>query len=167
MLQLAKIERDPAAARARLAATISSGAALEVLRQMIAAQGGDPAIVDDPRLLARAPVQRDVLAERDGVVTQVEPRALGRVIIELGGGRRAVTDAVLPDVGLEVFAKPGAAVRRGDRLAVVHARSQAAADAVAPAVLAAVTIGDVAIPALPLIAWRVSVTGEQPYGATL
>jgi len=166
MLLLAKVEHDPAAARARLEATINSGAALQVLRQMISAQGGNPAIVEDPRLLARAPVQHDVLAERDGVVTQVEPRALGRVIIELGGGRRAVTDSVLPDVGLEVFAKPGAVVRRGDRLAVVHARSQSAADAVAPAVLAAVTIGDVAMPALPLIAWRVSATGEQSYGAT-
>jgi pyrimidine-nucleoside phosphorylase len=166
MLLLAKVDRDPAAARARLEATISSGAALEVFRQIIAAQGGDPAVVDNPALLPRAPVQCDVLAAQDGVVTQVEPRALGRAIIELGGGRRAVTDTVLPDVGLEVFAKPGARLRRGERLAVIHARSQVAADAVTPAVSAAISIADVAVPALPLIAWRVSATGEQPYGAT-
>ena len=166
MLLLAKLDHDPAAARARLEATISSGTALEVLRQMIAAQGGDPAVVDQPELLARAPVQHVVVAEQDGVVTQVEPRALGRIIIELGGGRRVATDSVRPDVGLEVFAKPGVRVRRGDRLAVVHAPSQAAAEAAAAGVLGAITIGDTAIPALPLIVWRVSAAGQQPYGAT-
>ena len=165
MLLLAKIDSVPAAARARLERTLTTGSAVEVLRQLIAAQGGDPAIVDHPELLAHAPVQHDVLADREGVVTQVEPRALGRVIIELGGGRREVTDSVRPDVGLEVFAKPGARVRRGDRLAVVHARTQAAADAAEPGVRAAIAIGDAAVPPLPLIAWRVSAAGQQPYGA--
>ncbi len=87
-------------------------------------------VVDHPERLPTAPVQLAVRADRDGTVTQVEPRALGRAIIELGGGRRQVTDAVLPDVGLEVPAKPGQTVRRGERLAVIHARSREAAEAV-------------------------------------
>lgn len=167
MLLLAKIDADPLSARTRLVRTITSGTALEVLRRMIAAQGGDPAVVDHPERLPRAPVQQDVRADRDGVVVQVEPRALGRAIIELGGGRRVATDSVLPDVGLEVFAKPGNPVRCGDRLAVIHARTPDAASAVRPAVLAAITIGEQAVPPLPLVAWRVSAAGQQPYGANL
>ncbi|MEO5798830.1 MAG: thymidine phosphorylase [Gemmatimonadales bacterium] len=166
MLLLSKLETEPAAARARLEKSISSGAALDILRKMVEAQGGDPAVVDHPERLARAPIQRDVLAERDGTVTQVEPRALGRIISELGGGRRVATDSVLPDVGLEVFAKPGTVVRRGDRLAVVHARTNEAAATAAQGVLAATTIGDSAAPMLPLVAWRVSAAGTEPYGVT-
>ncbi|MEP6591220.1 MAG: thymidine phosphorylase [Gemmatimonadota bacterium] len=166
MLLLAGVDPDAAAARRRLQGTIDSGSALAVLRAMVEAQGGDPAVIDDPALLPRAPVQRTVVADRDGVVTQVEPRALGRVIIELGGGRRVATDRVLPDVGLEVFARPGMTVRRGDRLAVIHARSEEAALAVEASVRDAISLGSEAVAALPLIAWRVSAEGPHRYGGT-
>ena len=131
---------------------------------MVAAQGGDATMVDHPERLPRAPVQWDVLADRDGTIAQVEPRSLGRAIIELGGGRREVTDAVLPDVGLEVPAKPGQFVRRGDRLAVIHARGRDAAKAVVAAVRAAIPIGDAAPDVLPLVAWRVTSAGVTRYG---
>lgn len=164
MLLLAGIDHDTSSARARLQESIDSGAALDVLREIIGAQGGDPAVVDDPSLLPRAPIQQELRADRDGIVTVVEPRALGRVIIELGGGRRVATDRVLPDVGLEVFAKSGMMVQQGDLLAVIHARTTDAAAAVAPSVREAITIGNEAVAALPLIAWRVSSNGEQRYG---
>lgn len=165
MLLLAGLSADAVGARTLLEGSISSGRALEVLRSLVAAQGGDPAIVDHPEQLARAPIQREVRAETDGIVTTVEPRTLGRVIVELGGGRRVATDDVLPDVGLEVFAKPGTAVRRGDRLAIIHARTADAAVAAEAAVRQAIIVGHDAVASLPLIAWRVSATGEQRYGA--
>ncbi|MES2124762.1 MAG: thymidine phosphorylase [Gemmatimonadota bacterium] len=164
MLMLAGLDATPAAARAKLMDSIDSGAALDVLRRLIEAQGGNPAVVDDPALLPRAPIQHELRADGDGIVALVEPRALGRVIIELGGGRRVASDDVLPDVGLEVFAKPGTTVRRGDILAVIHARSAQAASAAAASVREAITIGHDRITPLPLIAWRVSSDGEQRYG---
>lgn len=166
MLLLSGLDADAASARRRLEATIRSGAALDRFRKMVSAQGGDATVVDHPERLPTAPVQFDVLADRDGIVAQVEPRALGRAIIELGGGRREVTDAVLPDVGLEVPAKPGQPVRRGDRLAVIHARSREAAEAVVATVRAAIPIGDSAPDILPLVAWRVTSAGAARYGDT-
>ncbi len=122
---------------------MTSGAALEVLARMVAAQGGDATVIENPeRLPARAGTQRDVLAAESGVVTRVEPRALGRAIIDLGGGRRVSTDRVLPDVGLEIFAKPGQRVARGDRLGVVHARSATRQTPRSRAVHEAIAIGD-------------------------
>ncbi len=105
-----------------------------------------------------------MLAEAAGVVRQVEPRTLGRAIIELGGGRREVTDTVLPDVGLEVPVKPGQQVARGDRLAVVHARTAAAAERGVAAVRAAIFVADDAPDVLPLIAWRVTASGATRQG---
>jgi pyrimidine-nucleoside phosphorylase len=166
MLLLAGLDADAASARKRLETTIADGSALDRFRQMVAAQGGDPNVVDHPERLPTAPIRTYLEAGRDGVVTQVEPRALGRVIIELGGGRRQVTDAVLPDVGLELLVKPGQRLNRGDPLAVVHARSREALDAVTPAILAAIPIGDAAPEILPLVAWRVTSAGATPYGAS-
>ncbi len=166
MLLLSGLDTDATAARARLEQTITSGAALARFRQMVAAQGGDASTVDHPERLPRAPVQLDVLADRDGTVMQAEPRTLGRAIIELGGGRRQVTDKVLPDVGLEVPVKPGGRVHRGDRLAVIHARSREAAESVLATVREAIPIGQQAVDPLPLIAWRVTSAGATPYGAS-
>ena len=166
MLLLSGLETDRPAARRRLEATVTSGSAVEVLAKMVAAQGGDRGVIEHPERLARAPIRRDVLAREDGVVTQVEPRALGRAIINLGGGRRVATDRVLPDVGLEVPVKPGHRVAKGDLLAVVHARSDDAARGAVAAVNDAIVIGDTATDALPLIAWRVTTAGASPYGAS-
>ena len=164
MLLLAGIDREGAAAHRRLEQTVQDGTALTAFAKMVAAQGGDAATVEDPRRLPRAPIQRDVRAAETGIIARVEPRALGRAIIDLGGGRREVTDAVLPDVGLEVWAKPGQPVQRGDLLAVVHARTASQADAAVASVLDAISIGDVMPEVLPLIAWRVTSAGATPYG---
>ena len=164
MLLLSGLDTDPAAAQRRLEQTVSSGRAVELLAKMVAAQGGDPGVIEHPERLARAPIQRDVIAGEGGVVTRVEPRALGRAIIELGGGRRVSTDKVLPDVGLEVPVKPGQRVAKGDRLAVVHARSAEDAERAVAAVQGAITIGEGVADALPLLSWRVTSAGAKPYG---
>jgi thymidine phosphorylase len=163
MLLLAGREADRPAARRRLEQTITSGAAFARFQRMVMAQGGDPAVIADPALLPRAPLQLDVLADRSGVVTRVEPRALGRLIIGLGGGRREVTDAVLPDVGLMVPVKPGQRVSKGDVIATVHARSRETGTAAMLGVQQAITIGDNAPEPLPLIAWRVTRDGATSW----
>jgi pyrimidine-nucleoside phosphorylase len=164
MLLLSGVDTDRASARRRLEQSVSSGAALAVFGRMVSAQGGDAAVIEHPERLPQAPIRRDVLALEGGVISQVEPRALGRAIIELGGGRRVASDRVLPDVGLEVFAKPGQRTARGDRLAVVHARSPEAADSAVAAVRNAIAIGSMVADVLPLIAWRVTTAGATPYG---
>ncbi|HEY8061536.1 MAG TPA: thymidine phosphorylase [Gemmatimonadales bacterium] len=164
MLLLSGIDRHAASAHRRLEQVVRDGSALKAFARMVAAQGGDAATIDDPRRLPRAPIQRDVRATATGIIAQVEPRALGRAIIDLGGGRRQVADAVLPDVGLEVSAKPGQHVRHGDVLAIVHARTAPDADAAVATVLGAISIGDADPEVLPLIAWRVTGAGATPYG---
>jgi pyrimidine-nucleoside phosphorylase len=166
MLLLAGVDRDGASAHHRLEQTVRDGSALSAFAKMVAAQGGDATTIEDPRRLPRAPIQRDVRGAADGIIMRVEPRALGRAIIDLGGGRREVADVVLPDVGLEVLAKPGQRVRRGDLLAVVHARTAPQADAAVASVLGAISIGDIAAEVLPLIAWRVTSAGTTSYGGS-
>jgi pyrimidine-nucleoside phosphorylase len=164
MLLLAGVDPDGPSAQRRLAQTVRDGSALAAFSRMVAAQGGDATTIADPSRLPRAPIQHEVRAVATGMVMQVEPRALGRAIIDLGGGRREVTDAVLPDVGLEVLAKPGQRAQRGDLLAIVHARTAPQATAAAAAVLGAIAIGDGRPDVLPLIAWRVTTAGATPYG---
>ncbi len=162
MLMLAGKARHEVEARHTLEAALASGAALEKFREIVVAQGGDARVVDDPRaVLAQAPIQWEFRAERAGIVQRVEPRAIGRAIIALGGGRTQVSDSVDPAVGVLVHSRPGAAVEAGTRLATIHARSEASREAAAAMVSEAFRVGDEPPAPRPLVSHRVTARGVE------
>jgi thymidine phosphorylase len=122
MLLLAGVERERRAARARLEVALASGHAAERFRSMVATQGGNPAVVDDPAVLPQAGEVAVHVAARSGQVAAVEPRTIGRAIIAMGGGRRTMDDVIDPSVGFVITAKPGDRVRAGEALASIYAR---------------------------------------------
>jgi pyrimidine-nucleoside phosphorylase/thymidine phosphorylase len=140
MLRLAGIARDAADAGARLDRALASGEALRRAEAMVEAQGGDPRAVTDPSRLPRAPLETPVPAPRAGVVASWNARALGELLVELGGGRRRKEDAVDPAVGIRLIRKTGDAVSAGDAIAIVATRG--AGDRAREAILRAVTIAE-------------------------
>ena len=99
---------------------LDGGAALDKFRQMIASQGGDPAVVDDPSKLPRAESQTLLFAGQSGFVTEMDAEAVGLAGLELGAGRRRAEDRVDPAVGILVLKKPGEAVRAGETIFEIH-----------------------------------------------
>jgi len=122
MLRAVDSATGPEEARARAGDALASGAALERFVRLVEAQGGDPRVAEDASLMPWAPERVDVQAEEEGIVEEVEPRALGLGVVTLGGGRMRMEDAIDPAVGFEVHVGPGDRLRRGDRLGTVHAR---------------------------------------------
>lgn len=161
MLVLGGAARDRNEARRRMEVAISSGRAARKFQQIIEAQGGNPAVVDDPGLLPQAAECELYLAPRDGVVAQVEPRAIGRGITALGGGRTKVEDTVDPSVGFVITARPGDVVRAGEPLATILAKDAAGVASGRATLLEAIRIADEADPPLPLISHRVTEAGVE------
>ena len=139
---------------------IQSGRALAKFVEILEAQGGDPRIVDDISLLPSASRRQDLLAGRDGIVTEVTPRTVGYGIIALGGGRATMDDEIDPGVGFVVHAKPGASVTRGDRLATVHARDEAGIRKGIAVLDEAITLGDEPPEVPRLVTTRISAHGS-------
>jgi pyrimidine-nucleoside phosphorylase len=162
MLVLVGAEPDRAAARRALEESVASGRALETFAHVIEAQGGNPALVDDPAVLPQARAVEVYRADRSGVVERVEPRRIGRAIVELGGGRAAVDDAVDPTVGFVITVKPGDAVRAGEPIASVFARDAAGVALGMSALAEAVTIGERG-ELTPLISHRITARGVEPF----
>jgi thymidine phosphorylase len=153
---------DHADARTRLERAISSGKALEKFREIVIAQGGDPGVCDDPSLVVPAAKLREAyVSPRDGVVQRVEPRAVGKGITAMGGGRTKMADLIDPAVGFQLLAKPGDRVSRGQPLATILARDAACAAAGRAALDAAFVVGDGDMPRLPLISHRVTANGVE------
>jgi thymidine phosphorylase len=89
---------------------IASGRALAKFAEMVAAQGGDL------EKLPPMPEGREIVASRGGFVASIDTEALGLAIIELGGGRKLMSDAIDPTVGLEMLVRLGEPVDAGQPL---------------------------------------------------
>src|SRR3954469_694813 len=149
LLPLGGLDADPAQA-------LSSGAAAERFARMVAALGGPADLLEAPdRHLPRLEATAAAVPERDGVVTAIDVRSVGLVVVQLGGGRTHEAEGIDHAVGLSEVAAPGERVGPDDRpLAVVHARDAAAAQRAAAALREAFTLGDAPPPAVPVVRER-------------
>lgn len=164
MLVLGGVAKTVHEARAAAAAALRDGRALEKMRAIVEAQGGNPAVVDDPAILPQAPVRRVVEAGKAGYIARVDTRRVGQIAVELGAGRAVLGAAIDPAVGLQLTAKPGDEVGAGDALATIYARTEAAATRAAAALTDAIAIDEAEPePILPLIGQRVTSAGVEVY----
>ncbi len=160
MLLASGVEGSRASARSRIDQVISSGAALDKFRQLIEAQGGNPAIVDDPGALPQARHTEVWVAPRDGLVSEVVPRHIGHAINAMGGGRQRVSDRIDPAVGFHITVKPGHQVQMGQPLATIHAGDEHGLVVGRRALAEAVRFDTVFAP-IPLVSHRVTSTGVE------
>ncbi|HEX6598450.1 MAG TPA: thymidine phosphorylase [Gemmatimonadaceae bacterium] len=161
MLVLAGVVPDHDSARRKMEQAIGTGRAAEHFQKIIEAQGGNPAVVDDPALLPQAAEVELFVAPRRGFISRVEPRAVGRGITALGGGRTTMEDRLDLSVGFMITARPGDWVEQGEPLASIFARDRAGVESGRAALRNAITIADEADPPLPLVSHRVTAAGVE------
>jgi thymidine phosphorylase len=158
MLVLGGIAADIVEARAKIENAISSGKAAEVFQRMVTALGGPADFLENhENHLQAAPVVRPVHAERSGIVQSIATRHVGVAVVALGGGRTRPQDPIDHAVGLTGLAGIGETVDTNRPLAVVHARSEEAAEAAARMVRAAYVISDAKAAPGALILERIGV----------
>ena len=141
MLLLAGKAETPEAGKEMMREAITSGAGLKKLKEMIAAQGGDPAVCDDPALLPQAKVIRPVRCDATGWVTKMDTMALGMAAQAMGAGRMKVDDVLDYSVGFVLNVRIGDRVDIPTPLCTLYARSEEDADRAEAAIRAAITIG--------------------------
>jgi len=126
LLMLGGISRTREMARNKVKSVLENGKALECFAKMVAALGGDYHFIDKPEShLKQASLVRDYYPHRDGIVSEMDVRAIGVGIVEMGGGRAKATDSVDHSVGLTNVAQIGERVGQGIRpLATIHAKNQ-------------------------------------------
>ncbi|HET9452718.1 MAG TPA: thymidine phosphorylase [Gemmatimonadaceae bacterium] len=161
MLLLAGVTQDRDEALSMLREALASGRAAQQFARIIERQGGDPRVLDDPSILPQAAECELYPAPRNGIVARVEPRAVGRGVIALGGGRNTMADTIDPAVGFVITAKPGDFVQAGEPLASIFARDRAGVERGKAALKAAIHISDEAEPPVPLISHRITADGVE------
>ncbi len=141
MLIVTGIEKDNGAARSKVEASITSGAAAEVFSRMVAALGGPADFVEKYiDYLPKATIIKPVHADEAGFLAEVDAHAVGSAIIELGGGRQQLGEELDLAVGISDIAQIGEMVGTDRPLAVVHAASEDDADLASELIVQACTI---------------------------
>ncbi len=100
---------------AEVRAALADGRAMDVWRRMIAAQGGDP-----DAELPTAKATEQVVAESDGVLSRLDAYGVGVAAWRLGAGRARKEDPVQAAAGIELHAKPGDVVTKGQPIMTLH-----------------------------------------------
>jgi pyrimidine-nucleoside phosphorylase len=142
MLLITGAAATAAQAREKLVASIASGAAFAKFREIVAAQGGDVRMVDDPARLPTASRQEPLPSPRGGWVRDVDARRVAAATFRLGAGRARAEDRIDPAVGIDQLVKIGERVAPGGALCVIHAGDGAAAAEAGALLTAAIVVGD-------------------------
>jgi thymidine phosphorylase len=99
---------------------LADGSAWRKFQAMVEFQGGTLRVVNDVQLFARAPNQIEWKSPRKGYITKMNCEEIGRIVVDLGGGRKKTSDQVDPTVGLVFHKKLGAKLAAGDPIVTAH-----------------------------------------------
>src|SRR5579883_628121 len=143
-------------AEAAIHRAINSGAALEKLAAVAAAQGGDAHQVRDPSLLPAAPVRVPLPAPQAGYIAAIDAERIGLATMKLGAGRFKKGDPIDHATGLLLYAKVGDQVQAGQPLLEIHARSEAQAASIQAELLSAYQWSELFVSPGPLIYSEIS-----------
>jgi len=156
LLALGGLVADAAEGEAKINDALNSGAAAERFGRMVAALGGPADFVARWRdRLPAAPVMVEIFPKEAGIVSAIDTRAMGEVVVHLGGGRLVQSDRLDHGVGLSDIAGIGDPVDSHRPLARIHAASEEAARAAASALHAAYMLGSTTVTPPALIQERI------------
>lgn len=121
---------------------LRDGRGLVKLKEFIAAQGGNPDVIDDYSLFPAHSMKKELVADRDGYVQKIEARRIGLASQHTGAGRATKEDAVDLSAGIYVCKKVGDEVKKGDVLAILYGNDRNKLEAAEGEALRAFELGE-------------------------
>lgn len=155
LLVLCGLAKELAEAREKLAASLRNGSALAMFRRFVAAQGGNPSVLEEPQKLGSPAYTAVLRSTQKGTVAGLDARAVGIAAMLLGAGREKKGDSIDLTAGIYLHKKIGDSLQKGDILAELFTSS---ADRLAIAqekLAAAYLIGEAPKESYPLLLGRV------------
>ena len=118
-----------------------NGAGLAKLKELIVAQDGNGAVVDDISLLGQARFTYDIKASKSGYISHMNTEACGMASVMLGAGRTVKDGPIDMTAGIVMHKKTGDVIAEGDVIATLYADDESLFEGAAHAYVQALTIG--------------------------
>ena len=107
MLVLAGVYDNIDTARRAVEDTISTGKAIDKLKEWVELQGGDKSAIDDIDRLPKAAYSEKVIVNLEGYVKEINTEEIGRAALVLGAGRENKQSRIDLSAGLVIHKKIG------------------------------------------------------------
>jgi pyrimidine-nucleoside phosphorylase len=124
MIYLGKITPTLDEARRRAEELLIAGEGYRKFKQVIAAQGGNPKVLDQFELLPNATDVREVACPRTGYISQIDAELIGRACTMIGAGRDTKEEGIDPAVGIILEGKIGQRMEAGSVLCRIYITNQ-------------------------------------------
>ena len=121
---------------------IDNGLAINKLREMISAQGGNANVVDDYSLFKQPKYTAEIFSEYDGYIEHTDAEKIGIASVILGAGREKKGDPIDPSAGIVLKKKTGDYVKKGEPLAVFYTDDEGKIEGAKQEFLDAFTFGN-------------------------
>lgn len=121
---------------------IDNGLAINKLREMISAQGGNANVVDDYSLFKQPKYTAEIFSECDGYIKHTDAEKIGIASVILGAGREKKGDPIDPSAGIVLKKKTGDYVKKGEPLAVFYTDDEGKIEGAKQEFLDAFTFGN-------------------------
>jgi pyrimidine-nucleoside phosphorylase len=163
MIYLGGKARSAEAGRDLAEEKLKDGSALKIFREMVEAQNGDVYALDAGMAFHQPKFRRDVRATRSGYFVSADCTKIGWAVQRLGAGRERAGEPVEAHAGLEMHVKLGATIEAGQVLATMFAEDEGRFAEPEHLLMEALTIGDEATPAPPLVTEIISADNKDSY----
>jgi thymidine phosphorylase len=152
LLTLGGLASDVKEGEGNIVQALTDGRAAECFARMVSALGGPTDLLDNfSKRLPQASFVTDLHATESGFISEINVRALGHAVIELGGGRKQQDDILDLSVGLDQMAERGQAVSSGDLLCRIHAKDEKSAHSVSKIIQSSFTLSEGQPRQIPLV----------------
>ena len=156
MIYLGGHAPDMPKARAKAVEAVRSGRALEKLRRMVEAQGGDPSYITNPEKFTISPACVEIAAPQTGYITRLDAEGCGLAAVELGAGRETKESLIDFGAGIVLLHNKGDRVEQGQPIARLYAQSEAQCRRGAERFLQALEVGQTEPQTGPMLVERVA-----------
>ena len=151
MLEVGKITKNLTEGRKLAHSRLADGSAWRVFENLVRAQGGNLEAIQDPANIPLAPQKKILTSKKSGYIVKMQTESIGRILIELGGGRKIASDSIDPGVGLAFHHKLGSRIKAGEPLVTLYARESTNLDPILDQLSQAIEISPAKKPVPKLI----------------
>ena len=120
MIYLAKITKTLDEAREMAQSRLLDGSGYRKFKEVIAAQGGNPQVLDQFELLPNATGAQEITTQRAGYVSAIDAELIGQASSIIGAGRNTKEDTIDPAVGVILEVKVGQKIDAGGILCRIY-----------------------------------------------
>jgi pyrimidine-nucleoside phosphorylase len=138
---------------------LTSGAAYKKWLELVALQGGDVSIFDDPAAFFKPKATRVLKAWKSGYLGCMDCQQVGWAVQRLGAGREKVGDPVAAHAGIEMHVKIGAKLNEGDPICTLFTEDERLLDGPEQLLKSTMHIDDVKPASTPLV--RMIITAKD------